>query len=282
MTATASTGGLSLNTAPSVSTNISIATTPLTLSGVVTDDFSGTDELAYSWEVFKDGVSYETPPNYLNAIHLDDAFDQPLCLYTAPTDPGTYTFALTVTDDLGLSTTVTAPETFVVEEPTFDPSELASTITWFSADSLSLSDGAAVTSWTSEIDGVTAATQGTGNKQPAYVASSSNNGNQPAVFFDGGADGQWDTLTWSQSGLNVGTDGLVCIVVGNPDTRSGSPFSALGRGQSSPTAFRGCTTTSAPRLTPTQLATPNPPSSCLSRPAALSTARSPTGVTTVR
>ena len=122
---------------------------------------------------------------------------------------------------------------------TWTPTDLGTSVcaAWFSADSLSsLSNGDAVTSWTSSEGNSVAATQGTAAKQPTYVQTSSVSG-KPAVNFDGASD--FDQLLFTKSTLNVGTSGsLMCLFIGNANDGSTLSFGGITRGSSSVTSIQ--------------------------------------------
>ena len=120
----------------------------------------------------------------------------------------------------------------------FTPSALGTTkcAAWFDASSLSLSDGAAVASWTSSEGNSISATQTTAANQPTFVAASTISG-KPAVNFDGASS--FDHLLFTQSSLNVGTSGsLVCCFVGNANDGSTLSFGTITRGSSGSTSIQ--------------------------------------------
>ena len=122
---------------------------------------------------------------------------------------------------------------------TWTPTDLGTSVcaAWFSADSLSsLSNGDAVTSWTSSEGNSVAATQGTATAQPTYVQTSSVSG-KPAVNFDGASN--FDKLEFTKSTLNVGTTGsLMCCFVGNANDGTTLSFGGITRGQSGSTSIQ--------------------------------------------
>jgi len=118
--------------------------------------------------------------------------------------------------------------------PDWTPTNLGKStcVAWFTADSLSsLSNGDAVSSWTSSEGNSISATQSTAANQPTYVASSTISG-KPAVNFDGAS--QFDHLFFTASAMDVSTSGsLVCCFIGNANDGSTLPFGTITRGQSS-------------------------------------------------
>ena len=67
--------------------------------------------------------------------------------------------------------------------PPFSPSDIAGLVQWLKADSLGLTDGAAVTTWTDSSSGGNTISQATTARKPLFKANQ-NNG-QPCVRFDG-------------------------------------------------------------------------------------------------
>ena len=121
---------------------------------------------------------------------------------------------------------------------TWTPTDLGTSVcaAWWSADSLSsLSNGDAVTSWTSSEGNAVTATQGTATAQPTYVATSSVSG-KPAVNFDGASS--WDQLEFTESSMNVGSGSLVCCFIGNANDGSSLSFGTLTRGANSSTSIQ--------------------------------------------
>ena len=107
---------------------------------------------------------------------------------------------------------------------------------WWSADSLSaLSDGDAVTSWTSSEGNAINATQSTATAQPTYVETSSVSG-KPAVNFDGASS--WDQLEFTDSSMNVGSGSLVCCFIGNANDGTSLSFGTITRGANSTTSIQ--------------------------------------------
>lgn len=121
---------------------------------------------------------------------------------------------------------------------TWTPTDLGTSVCvgWWSADSLSaLSDGDAVTSWTSSEGNAIDATQSTATAQPTYVETSSVTG-KPAVNFDGASS--WDQLEFTDSAMNVGSGSLVCCFIGNANDGSSLSFGTLTRGANSSTSIQ--------------------------------------------
>jgi hypothetical protein len=116
--------------------------------------------------------------------------------------------------------------------PDWTPTNLGKStcVAWFTADSLSsLSNGDAVSSWTSSEGNSISATQSTAGRQPTYVASSTIS-SKPAVQFNSASD--FDHLFFTASALNVDTSGAcVCCFIGNANDGSALNFGTLTRGQ---------------------------------------------------
>ena len=118
------------------------------------------------------------------------------------------------------------------------PSALGTTkcAAWFDASSLSLANGALVSSWTSSEGNSIEATQSNSARQPLFVAESTISG-RPAVKFNDAGD--FDHLFFTQSSLNVGTSGsLVCCFVGNANDGSTLSFGTITRGSSGSTSIQ--------------------------------------------
>ena len=103
----------------------------------------------------------------------------------APSDTFTYTPASTgtktisVTNDGGL--TDPANLTYTATPPPFDPSTITGCKLWLKADSLALSDGAAVSTWPDSSGLSNDATQATAGNKPIYKTSIVNG--KPVVRF---------------------------------------------------------------------------------------------------
>jgi hypothetical protein len=98
----------------------------------------------------------------------------------------------------------------------FAPTDISGLKLWLKADSLSLSDGDAVASWTDSSGNSNAASQGTAANKPTYKASIINS--LPVVRFDGSND----YLTIAR---NAGLEPTACTIF------------AVVRASSSPSAF---------------------------------------------
>lgn len=79
----------------------------------------------------------------------------------------------------------------------FDPKQLGSSLlAWYKADSISQSDGTAVSSWSDSSGNGRTLTQGTGSAQPTFKTNIING--RPVVRYDGG-----DTLTTGTQYINT-------------------------------------------------------------------------------
>jgi hypothetical protein len=102
---------------------------------------------------------------------------------------------------------------------TFSPSNtVAAPVLWLKADTLSLSNGAPVSTWNSSATIVSAGTQATAANQPTYVTNVF--GNMPSVRFDGVASPNNDFMGLSVPVTLTASTGFTVVVIGSFNTDS--------------------------------------------------------------
>ncbi|MFT5878423.1 MAG: hypothetical protein ACI8SA_002290, partial [Dokdonia sp.] len=95
---------------------------------------------------------------------------------------------------------------------------------WLKADDITLTNGAAVTSWADASGNGNGAAQGTATKQPTFISSANMNG-MPTVRFDG----ILDEMTILDDNILDGTSGITFYVAIRPSNLNNSPQGILGK-----------------------------------------------------
>ncbi len=107
-----------------------------------------------------------------------------------------------------------------VQGPSFSPSDISGLIIWNKADSLALTNGAAVSSWTDSSSNANHATQATAANKPTFITNQING--KPIVRFDGTDFLTTTVLIASTAAVSV------YIVVKNSSTSPGNYLLSMG------------------------------------------------------